>query len=95
MRGLGDTSDGEASAKQKSEEGAGGEEEEENIDVVKFVKETKFGESWLVKQAIELQENTRRSVQQNPTRRNKWFVCSIVKSGWRWGKRKISTTFSL
>ena len=56
VRGLGDTSDGEASAKQKSEEAAGGEEEEQNIDVVKFVKETKFGENWLVKQAIELQE---------------------------------------
>ena len=35
---------------------AGGEGEEENIDNVQFVKETKFGENWLVKQAIELQE---------------------------------------
>ena len=56
MRGLGDTSDGEASAKQKSEDGAGGEEEEENIDDVQFVKETKFGENWLAKRAIKLQE---------------------------------------
>ena len=58
MRGLGDTSGGEASAKQKSKEGVRGEEEEEIIDVVKFVKETKSGENWLVKQAIELQEKT-------------------------------------
>ena len=56
MRGLGDTSDGEASAKQKSEEGAAGEEEKENIDVVKFVKETKFGENWLAKRALKLHE---------------------------------------
>ena len=75
---------------------AGGEEGEENIDVVKIVEdakyreripsgepnigeqnsatrpsnkltEKKFGEDWLVKQAIELLEQ----VQQRPTRRNK------------------------
>ena len=49
----------------------GGEEEEEKVDDFRFMKETKFGENWLAKRAIKLHENTRSSVQQEPTRRNK------------------------
>ena len=50
---------------------AGGKEEEEEVDDVQIMKETRFGENWLAIRAIKLQKNTRRSVQQKPTRRNK------------------------
>ena len=94
MRGLGDMSDGEASAKQKPIEEAGGEEEKENIDVVKLVKETKFGENWLVKQAIELQEKYNEQRAAKPNKEKNGLFATLSRAGGE-EEEEISTTFSL